>query len=282
MADAGTKIADWWRTGVPVSLKLVFLVLLANGLPAFVILLAMPGNTDDAFVWTVKPDASARLLGVMYGNALLLVVIGVLQPGWARARVTLVLIAFFSVAATIVTLFNLDPFLDHPWYHLAYWLSMYAILLVAAPLVLFREERRQGGRLPVTAPLPAATRLLGAICTAVLGTIGVALLVDPSFVSDGFPWILTPLVGRIVGVWLSALAAAYAWALWDGDWLRGRPIFLQGIATGPALALLPLLHRDDLRDGAAAELTAYLGVAGLLLVTGIVGALEARGGGPDA
>jgi hypothetical protein len=222
-------------------------------------------------VWTIKPDASAQLLGVMYGNALLLVAIGLLQPGWARARITLVLIAFFSVAATIVTVFTLDPFLKHPWIHLAYWLSMYAILFLAAPLVLISEERKQGGRLPVVVPLSGATRLAAACSVAVLGAVGVALFASPSFVSDLWPWKLTPLVGRILGVWLCALAVAYAWALWDGDLVRTRPIFIQGIVTGPALALVPLLHQADLREGVADELAIYLTLAVLLIAGAIAG-----------
>ena len=262
------RLRAWWHRGVPPTVKLVYLVLLANGLPAFILLMAAPGNTDDLFVWTVVPEASARLLGVMYGNALLLVALGLMQRDWAHARVTLVLIAFFSVAATLVTLFNLDPFLDHPWTHLTYWLSMYVILFFAAPAVFIYEERRQGGRLAVESPLPEVARIAGGLCVLVLGAAGVALLVDPGFVSDLWPWELTPLVGRIVGVWLTALALAFAWALWDGDRERTWPIFVQGLATGPLLALVPLLHTDDLKEGGG-ELLLYLAVAVLLLAAGL-------------
>jgi hypothetical protein len=265
------RVAAWWRSGVPPGAKLVYLVLLANGLPAFIFLTFAPGNTDDLFVWTIEPEVSAQLLGVMYGNALLLVAIGLTQPSWPRARVTLVLIAFFSVAATIVTLFNLDPFLKHPWYHLGYWLTMYVILLFAAPFVLVREERRQGGRLPVDVRLRPAAAAIGAACVVAFGVAGIALLVSPESMSDLWPWPLTPLVGRLIGVWFCALAVAYAWALWDGDAVRGRPIFVQGLFTGPALALLPLLHQSDLRDGAAGELTLYLALAALLALSGIAG-----------
>jgi hypothetical protein len=270
----------WWRRGVPPSVKVVYLVLLANGVPAFVLLTVAPGNTDDLFVWTVEPQASAQVLGVMYGNALLLVAIGLLQPGWARARITVVLIAFFSVAATIVTLFNLDPFLKHPWFHLGYWLSMYTLLLLVAPIVLVREERRQGGRLPVEIRSSRAARALAAACAVTFGAAGAILLVSPSSGSDLWPWTLTPLVARVLGVWLCALAAAYAWALWDGDSVRTRPIFLQGIFTGPALALVPLLHRSDLKDAPGAELGLYLLLAGMLALSGVVGLLDARSKGP--
>jgi hypothetical protein len=265
------RFSAWWRSGLPPSVKFVYLVLLANGVPAFIFLMSAPANTDDLFVWTVKPEASAWLLGVMYGNALLLVAIGLMQRDWAHARVTLVLIACFSVAATVVTLFNLDPFREHPWYHLVYWLSMYVILLFAAPFVLFREERRQGGRLPVEEALGRVARAVGAACTVALGALGLALLVDPGAVSDIWPWELTPLVGRIAGVWFAALGVTYAWGLWDGDRRRVRPIFVQGLVTGPLVALVPLVHADDVRADAAAELALYLGIGALLVLSGLVG-----------
>jgi hypothetical protein len=270
------RVGVWWRSGVPPSVKFVYLVLLANGLPAFLILTFAPAHTADLFVWTIKPDASAQLLGVMYGNALLLVVIGLVQPDWARARITLVLIAFFSVAATIVTLFNLDPFLKHPWYHLTYWLTMYVILFFAAPFVLVSEERKHGGRLPVEVPLRGAARVVASCCAVICGATGVALFVSTSFVSDLWPWDLTPLVGRILGVWLCSLALAYAWALWDGDAVRTRPIFIQGIVTGPAIALVPLIHQADVRTDPAGELALYLGFAGLVALSGVVGVLDNR------
>jgi len=270
------RIAGWWRSGLSRGVKVVYLVLLANGVPAFLILTFAPGSTDDLFVWTIQPEASAQLLGVMYGNALLLVAIGLAQPSWGRARVTVVVIAFFSVAATIVTLFNLDPFLAHPWFHLAYWLSMYVVLFFAAPFVLITEERAHGGRLPVDVPLGRAARAIGACGALACGAIGVALLVSPSFVSDLWPWSLTPLVARILGVWLCALALAYAWALWDRDGVRTGPIFVQGVVTGPALGLVPLLHSADLREDVAPELALYLGLAGLLALGGVLGLRAAR------
>jgi hypothetical protein len=274
--DLISRVRHWWTGGTAPGVKLVCLVLLANGIPAFVILMSAPSHTDSLFVWTIHPSASARLLGVMYGNALLLVGIGLLQPDWGRARITLVVIAWFSVSATVVTFFNLAPFLKHPWFHLAYWLSMYLILVVAAPLVFFLQARASGGRLERAQPLRGTASLVATIAVLALGSLGIALFISTSAVSDVWPWALTPLVGRIVAVWFTALAAAYAWALWDGDWLRARPIFVEGLPTGILLALLPLLHRGDLKTGVGSDLALYLSLAGLLVVSGLVALVRGR------
>ena len=83
------------------------------------------------------------------------------QPDWAHARVLVVLITVFALAATVMTLFQLDPFRAHPWYHLAYWLSGYAVLVATAPAVLVGRSARYGGRLPVELPLTRLQRATG-------------------------------------------------------------------------------------------------------------------------
>lgn len=270
-------VLNWWKSGLSPWVKFVYLVLIANGLPAFIILMSLPDQTATWFVWTVKPTASAYLLGVMYGNALLLVLFGVMQPSWVRARITLLVISIFSVVATIVTFLNLGPFLQHPWFHLAYWLSMYIVLFVAAPVVFFVQERAQGGRLPVEVPLSALARTVAAASLLVLALAGLALFIGPPFASTFWPWSLTPLVSRIVAVWFSSLAAAYGWALWDGDWRRTRLIFWQAIPTGAALALVPLVHAGDLRVDASPALGLYVALAtGLATLNLVIVLLEQR------
>src|SRR5206468_4796607 len=108
------------RDGLSRRVKLVYLVLVANGVPAFVLLTFASGHTADLFVWTVKPPASAQMLGVMYSNALILVALGLAQRPWPGPRVTMLLIAVFSVSRTVVPLFTLVPFLKHAWTHLPY------------------------------------------------------------------------------------------------------------------------------------------------------------------
>jgi hypothetical protein len=265
----------------PLRVKVVYFVLLANGLPAFVLLTFASGHTADLFVWTVKPPASAQLLGVMYANALILVVLGLAQPSWLRARVTILPIAVFSVSATIVTLFNLDPFLKHSWTHLTFWLSMYVILVFLAPITFLLEEREHGGRQPVARALGAVPRAVGVVGVIGLGGLGITLLVSTAAVNHAWPWLLTPLVGSLLGVWFISLAVGYAWALRDGDWLRSRPIFVQAIPTGLLALLVPALHGDEMRSDGA-HLVAYVALVAFLLGGGLLAGLAAERGGHGA
>lgn len=202
----------------------------------------------------------------MYGSALILVVFGAFQLTWARVRIVMVVITLFSLLATALTFFFLKPFLAHPWYHLTYWLVMYLVLFFASPYVFLTHERKYGGRLAVQIPLNAATRLLAGASLLVSLILGLGLLFQVDVVSQNWPWTLPPLVGGLIGVLFVTHTAAYAWALWDGDWLRVRPMFWQAPLTGLLFLLLPLIHPNDLRADAGTALTLYYALAGLMVL----------------
>jgi hypothetical protein len=256
----------WWSNDLSRWVKFVFLVLMANGLPAFIILMTLPGRTETLFVWTIQPELNARLVGVMYSNALLLVAFGIFQTSWARVRVIMVVITLFSVLATVLTFFFLKPFLAHPWYHLAYWLTMYLILFFSAPVVFVTQERKHGGKLPVQIPMGLAARLLATISLLISLIVGLGLVFQFEIVNEIWPWNLPPLVGGLIGVLFLTHTAAYAWALWDGDWLRGRPMFWQAPITGLLFIFLPLTHSNDLKPDAGASLTLYYLMAGFMVL----------------
>jgi hypothetical protein len=257
------------------AVTLVQFLLVVNALPAFVNLMSIPDRTDDWFVWTVKPPANARVLGVMYLSACLLGLLGYAARTWPRQRVTFAVVAPFAVAATIVTLVTLDPFRAHPWYQLAYWLLMYSILFVLVPITFVAEERAYGGRLPVQTPFAPLARATVAALAVLLLVAGIGLLLELSYATRLWPFAITPLVARILGVWLGSLGLAHAWAAWDGDRNRARALLLSMPPTGALLALVPLLNRDDLRDKPASALVAYLVLAGAMAIVPLL-ALRSR------
>jgi hypothetical protein len=261
------SIRHWWYNDLSIGVKIVLLTLLANGLPAFLILLAFPNQTETLFVWTIKPVINARLIGAMYSNAMLLVIFSAFQTRWEKVRVNLVVITLFSIFATILTFFYLKPFLAHPWYHLAFWLTMYLILFFAAPYVFYTHEKKFGGKLPVQTPLKTSARFVTGLSFIISLICGLGLLFNIDLVNQYWPWKLPPLVGGLIGVLFITHAAAYLWALWDGDWQRVRPIFWQAPITGIVFALLPLLHPGDLRPDAGFSVPLYFLITGFFILT---------------
>ncbi|MFQ5419070.1 MAG: hypothetical protein ACE5EY_01780 [Anaerolineae bacterium] len=266
------SVKQWWYNDLPVGIKIVLLVLLANAMPATLILWGLPTKTDQLFVWTIKPVINAHLIGVMYTNALILIAIGAMQTSWARIRIIMVVITLFSILATLLTFFFLKPFLAHPWFHLAYWLSMYFVLFFAAPIVFVQMERKEGGHLPVQLPLNAAARGLAVVFLLSRLQTRLALTFRVESVNQVLPWQLPPLVAGLIGVLFFTHAAAYGWALWDGDWRRTRPIFWQAPPTALLFLTLPLFHPADLRPDAGTATAVYLTTAALagLLSLGLI------------
>ncbi len=156
----------------------------------------MPNLTEILFVWTIKPVINARLIGVMYSNAMLLVIFSAFQTKWAKVRINLVVITLFSIFATLLTFVYLKPFLAHPWYHLAYWLTMYLILFFAAPYVFITHEKKYGGKLPVEVPLNIGARLSAGIFALISLVCGLGLLFNIELVNQYWPWTLPPAGGR--------------------------------------------------------------------------------------
>ena len=235
-------IKQWWQNDLSIGVKIVLLALLANGLPAFLILMLFPNLTEILFVWTIKPVINARLIGMMYSNAMLLVIFSAFQTKWEKVRVNLVVITLFSIFATILTFFYLKPFLAHPWYHLAFWLTMYLILFFTSPYIFITHEKKYGGKLPVEIPLNISAQLVAGVSIIISLVSGLGLLFNIDLVNQFWPWELPPLVGGLIGVLFVTHAAAYSWALWDGDWIRSKPIFWQAPITALFFMLLPLLH----------------------------------------
>jgi hypothetical protein len=250
------------------AVRTIQVLLIVNALPAFVVLMAVPDKTSRYFVWTVHPAANARALGVMYGSAFLLAATAWGARDWPHVRVTMAVVAPFAVAATIVTFVTLDPFLAHPHVELAYWILMYSILFVLAPATLVANELSAGGRLAPDAPLALAGRAVLAAAGCLLLVAGIGLLFRLHPIARLWPFDLTPLVARILGVWLASLGLAHLWAAADGDRTRARPLLLSSPLTGMLLALVPLLHRDDVTNGVAA----YLVLAAALLAVGLAAA----------
>ena len=179
----------------------------------------------------------------------------------------MVVITLFSVLATLLTFFFLKPFLAHPWYHLTYWLVMYLVLFFSAPIVFVTQERKHGGRLPIQIPLKNSARLVAGALLLISLVCGLGLIFQVDTVNKFWPWALTPLVAGLIGVLFITHTAAYGWALWDGDWLRVRPMFWQAPITGLLFILLLLLHSNDLRPDAGASLALYYILLGFVVLS---------------
>jgi hypothetical protein len=73
-------------------------------------LTAFPGDTDDAFAWTVKPPLTAAFLGAAYPDAFAFLGLSALERRWADIRLAVVAATVFLPMMFAATLIHLDRF----------------------------------------------------------------------------------------------------------------------------------------------------------------------------
>jgi hypothetical protein len=264
------------------ALLLAFGVLTAL---AVVALLLGAEHTERAFAWTIVPPMAAAFLGAAYGAGCLLVLLTLRAGTWEQARWPLATVLLFVVVTLVATLLHLDR-LHLPgtsglstaaaWF----WLGVYLGLPPMMAAVLFREERRRSGDAARTRGTGRARQpVLFTWCLlgqgAVLGVVGVALLVGAAPVLERWPWSLTPFVAQVTAAWLVSFAFAAFVAAHVDVTLLG-PASASYAAFGALELCAMALHAEDVRAGAAA--TGFVAVAIWVLLTGAAGAWLAGAG----
>ena len=147
---------------------------------------------------------------------------------------------------------------------------MYLALFFAAPYIFYTHEQAFGGKLPIQVPLNIPAKLVTGLSSLLSLFIGLGLIFKIDLVNQFWPWKLPPLVGGLIGVLFLTHAAAYAWAIWDGDWLRVRPIYWQAPLTALLFILLPVAHPGDLNPDPGNNLLLYFLTGGILGLSSLV------------
>jgi hypothetical protein len=240
-------------------------------------LYAFPDRTADYWAWTIAAEPSAASFGAGYLGAGVALTLGALTREWRRARVVVVLVFALTSLALVVTMLDFEPFAIGEgglteavaWT----WLVVYVALPPLALAAFVLQERAGGaGEYDVAVPMLRWTQLLLGGAAAVVGVLGVGLLVDWGWLAERWPWPLTPLTARFIGAWLVTYAAGFLWCvLRERDWRRTR-IAVPPAATTTALLLVSFIWlHDRFDDGASTPL--YVALFGALLLAMVVAAV---------
>ena len=240
-------------------------------------LYAFPDRTADYWAWTIAAEPSAAAFGAGYLGAGVALTLGALTPEWRQARVVMVLVFALTSVALVVTMIDFEPFAigegGLPGAVAWTWLAVYVALPPLALAAFVLQERAGGaGEYDVAVPMLRSTQLLLGSVAAIVGVLGLALLVDWSWLAERWPWPLTPLTARFIGAWLVTYAAGFLWCvLRERDWRRTR-VAVPPAATTTALLLVSAIWlRDRFDDGAATPL--YLALFSALLLALVVAAV---------
>jgi hypothetical protein len=245
MNDMSTAEVSYVRrlTGGMRTLLLVFCFTVSvAGFSLFV----LTEHTDQFFAWTINPPLTAAFLGACYWGSFPLVLVSSRQDTWAQARTAVLPVLVFSVLTLVATLMHIDRFhLDSGsgWS----WLVVYVVVPPAMVVLLVRQLRVRGADPPRRAPLPAWMRLVIGIQAVIMLVLGVALFLGPQTTAALWPWMLTPLTGRVVGAWLVGLSLIAVYTFLENDFGRSYAALIT-YAVLDALQLLALARYASTPD----------------------------------
>ena len=194
---------------------------------AAILLIPLAERTADFFAWTIAVPASAAFIGLFYLALTVMGLLGLRQPWWAPARAALVPAVVFVALVLVTTLIHLDKFHLFSGGLLAravawIWLVIYVVTVPVYVLGFWWQRRAPGGDPPRTAAPPPWARLALGGLAVVLTLEGLALFVAPALGESLWPWALTPLTARMIGVTLVSVALLAAAVVRFDDRVSGR------------------------------------------------------------
>jgi hypothetical protein len=232
-------------------------------------------ETDRLFAWTIQNPLTAAFLGGSYWSSCVLVWTAARERWWARARIAVPAMLFFTTLTLGITWLHLDQFHLGPgqapetvlltWV----WLGIYLVVPAALLAVVWLQSRVPG--IEPTASggaIPIWLRGLVSAQSALLVALGVMLFVLPGASLVVWPWTLTPLAARAAGAWLLGLGVAAAQGMLENDWARVQPLAASCVAFA-LLQGLALVRYPDFARWASAAAWIYVVFLGSLLALGL-------------
>jgi hypothetical protein len=134
-------------------------------------------------------------------------------------------------------------------------------------VLLVRQLRTPGIEPPRSAPMPRGLVAVLAVQGVVMTLLGTALVIAPEDAASLWPWPLTPLTGRSIGVFVLAQGVLVLTACREHDWGRVRPAMIQYGLVG-LLHLIAVLRFSDTFDWDTAGAWIYVGFVASVLAVG--------------
>ncbi|MDQ3885939.1 MAG: hypothetical protein M3308_02730 [Actinomycetota bacterium] len=253
---------------------------------ATILLIPLAERTADFFAWTIAVPASAAFIGLFYLTLTVMALLGLRQPWWAPARAALVPAVVFVALVLVTTLLHLDKFHLFSGGLLARTVAWiwFVIYVVTVPVYLFGfwwQRRAPGGDPPRTFPLSPWVRVALGGLAVVLTLEGVALFVAPPLGESLWPWALTPLTARMIGVTLISVALLAGAIIRIDDRVTGR-IPAIGVLTFGVTALAVVARYSGQVQWSRPSAWAYIAVMLALAVAALVALSRAGSARPSA
>jgi hypothetical protein len=235
------------------------------------ILVLFPGSTEDYWSWPIRPDMSAVWVGAAYTFGAAAISTMLLRGRWTEAIVPVISTWPFSVVMLAATIIHNDRFfLGTANYYI--WLAIYVYLPFALPVMFFLNRREDPGVSPADTFLPVRLRVALPVIGSITALYGLLLIAESKTVLDTWPWLLTPLMAKIIGGWLLFIATGTLWTAFEARYAAYRYYFPVAAFWFGLLLVASIVNLDDFNDGIskplyfAALTAAIVGSLGIYLL----------------
>lgn len=211
--------------------------------PAVISLWAFPGDTEDAWAWTFKPDMTAIFMGSGYAAGAYFFARVAMGTRWPPAAAGVLASAIFAGLMLIPTVIHWDRFNhgDAPFlaaFAFYGWVAAYVAGPVLVGAVWWRNRRTDPRRPDPGEPIvpPPVRRFAQAVAAGALVSAAV-FLVSPGTAIDVWPWTLTPLTARVIACFVAQVGCGALFLSLDARWSSWR-LLLQTFLVATVLLLV--------------------------------------------
>jgi len=233
---------------------------------AFLILFFYPDVTGVRFAWPIKPHMTSLYMGAGYLGGSWLFVNTLFGKRWHRVQGGFPPVTAFTWFMLIATLMHWDRF-SHGRLGFDLWLILYLVTPILVPALWFYNRRTDPGT-PEESDVMVADWAMWLL--RIVGAVGllfaIAGFLYPPFIIRVWPWVLTPLTGRIMAGWIALLGVGALTMAADLRWTTWRVPF-ESILIWHVLVLVGVLTQEpDFTMGVLNWYTALI----VLMLAGIV------------
>ena len=230
-------------TRVIAALVIPFLVL------AFLILYFFPQSSGGRFAWQITPNIMAVYIGAGYLGGAYLFLRALIGKRWHHVSSGLPAITAFTWAMLLATILHWSRF-DIRHFPFQLWLILYVVTPFLVPWLWWHNRPTDSGAPDEQdAVVPSAVRQVVRWLGAAMVAVGVAGFIWPALLINAWPWVLTPLLARVVAGWGFLIGVGNLMISAQARWSSWR-VAVGSIASWHVLYMIgSVVHRQDFNGG---------------------------------
>jgi hypothetical protein len=231
----------------------------------FILLYLMPTETEAHFAWTINPEMTPIIMGSGYLAGTYYFIRIAIGRRWSHVALTNPAVSMFATMMMVATVIHWDLF-NHTHWAFYTWVSLYT---VAPPIVLaiwWWNRKLDPGMEGYVGPIvPNWARLGLGLSGVIATTLGIAMLFQPQFGIDIWPWTLSPLTARIIAGWLLLSGTASLVLAPDRRWDVWRMPF-ETTVFWSILVLIGVVRAWDNFDSGSVATWVFVGAVGSVVI----------------